>query len=110
MKYFFYFPEDIHDHRADDVKQWVASWDKEYLAESPQDAGIIAVAGGDGTMLSAVRAFQKYDKPLFGIGRGTENFLLNSVQKKEDIPWMEPARFQMVHLHLLGVKLCARMG
>ena len=86
MKYFFYFPENPLDRRADDVRQWIEFWDDDVRAHRPEDADVIVVAGGDGTMLAAIRKFQGLGKPFFGIGRGTKNFLLNIITSSNAIP------------------------
>ena len=86
MKYFFYFPENRLDRRADDVRQWIEFWRGEVVSRLPEEADMIVVAGGDGTMLSAIREFQYLGKPFFGIGRGTKNFLLNMIKTPNAIP------------------------
>jgi len=39
---------------------------------------IILAKGGDGTLLRAINKFRHLNKPFYGIGAGTENFLMNN--------------------------------
>ena len=57
----------------------------------------IKVYGGDGTMLKAVNKYQKLNKPFFGIGKGTMNFLMN---KDEEI--LTP---HSIELNLIGINI-----
>ena len=47
---------------------------KNYL---PHLSDIIVVFGGDGFMLHALKKYQKFNKPFYGINRGTFGFLMN---------------------------------
>jgi len=40
-------------------------------------AKVIIVLGGDGFMLETLKKYQKYNKPFYGINRGTFGFLMN---------------------------------
>ena len=40
-------------------------------------ADIFVVAGGDGFMLYAIKKYQKYDKPFYGVNCGSYGFLMN---------------------------------
>ena len=44
---------------------------------SPKTSDIIVVLGGDGFMLQTLKRYQKYNKPFYGINRGTFGFLMN---------------------------------
>ena len=50
---------------------------KKYKNYIPQHADVIIVLGGDGFMLQTLKKFQKYNKPFYGINRGTFGFLMN---------------------------------
>ena len=54
---------------------------KNYL---PQKSTVIVVLGGDGFMLKTLKKYQKYNKPFYGINRGTFGFLMNKF-KTHDI-------------------------
>ena len=41
---------------------------------------LIIVIGGDGFMLQTLKKYQKYNKPFYGINRGTYGFLMNKLK------------------------------
>lgn len=51
---------------------------KQYKDHDLDDADVIVVLGGDGSMLRALHQYAKKGKPLFGMNLGTLGFLLNS--------------------------------
>jgi len=57
----------------------------------------IKVWGGDGTMLRAVDNYKYLNKPFFGIGRGTVNFLMNNEEIIKNPVYVE--------VNLIGVEL-----
>lgn len=63
---------------------------------------LILVAGGDGTMLSNITAYHKYEVPFFGIAKGTLNFLLNHVEDDEKV--IEDLLHDRVNLFVLHGK------
>ena len=50
---------------------------KKYKNFSPRKSDVIVVVGGDGFMLQILKKFQKYNKPFYGMNRGTFGFLMN---------------------------------
>ena len=48
-----------------------------YKNYSPKSCDVIVVLGGDGFMLQTLKKYQKYDKPFYGVNRGTFGFLMN---------------------------------
>jgi len=48
-----------------------------YRNYPPKISDIIIVLGGDGFMLQTLKKYQKYNKPFYGINRGTFGFLMN---------------------------------
>lgn len=50
---------------------------KKYTNYLPQISSAIIVLGGDGFMLRTLKKYQKYNKPFYGINRGTFGFLMN---------------------------------
>ena len=48
-----------------------------YKNHPPQLSNVIVVLGGDGFMLQTLKKYQKYNKPFYGINRGTFGFLMN---------------------------------
>lgn len=53
------------------------------LVSSPDEADIILVIGGDGSLLHAIAKYQELDKPFIGIHGGTRGYLMNNVEKPE---------------------------
>ncbi|MCL4679150.1 MAG: NAD kinase [Alphaproteobacteria bacterium] len=58
---------------------------KKYGNTPIEDAEVLVVMGGDGTMLHSLHSFIKDDLPIYGINLGTLGFLLNEHRKK-DLP------------------------
>ena len=76
------------DKRAVEVKRWFKRGQLARAAKPtarPAQADLFVVAGGDGTLLHAIRLLRKYHKPFFGINRGTSGFLLNQVGSAEEL-------------------------
>ena len=112
MKYHFFFPRNPLDNRADDVRGWIDRWSSEVLAQHPENADILVVAGGDGTLLEAIHELQRFGKPFFGIGRGTKNYLLNEIKSPNDIPrgLSEFAAHPRELTHYMGLYFMAARG
>ncbi len=75
-KFFFTFDNTIKARKL--KKKFL----KNYQNFSLKQANFIIVGGGDGFMLQALKRFEKYKKPFFGINCGTFGFLMN---KNNDI-------------------------
>lgn len=76
------------DRRTTDLKKWFEKKNLRQAAElavRPAQADLFIVAGGDGTLLHAIRLLRKYHKPFFGINRGTSGFLLNQIGSAEEL-------------------------
>tara|TARA_Y100000590_G_scaffold424849_1_gene532242 strand:+ start:51 stop:827 length:777 start_codon:yes stop_codon:yes gene_type:complete len=52
-----------------------------YKNFTPNLADVIVVIGGDGFMLETLKKYQKYNKPFYGMNRGTFGFLMNKFKK-----------------------------
>ena len=50
---------------------------KNYKNYPPQLSNLIVVFGGDGFMLQTLKKYKRYNKPFYGINRGTIGFLMN---------------------------------
>ena len=50
---------------------------KKYKNYSPKISDVIVVLGGDGFMLQTLKKYQKFNKPFYGMNRGTFGFLMN---------------------------------
>tara|TARA_B100000029_G_scaffold172800_1_gene169166 strand:- start:36 stop:806 length:771 start_codon:yes stop_codon:yes gene_type:complete len=53
-----------------------------YKNFSVNNCDVIVVIGGDGFMLKTLKKFQKYNKPFYGMNRGTFGFLMNKFTVK----------------------------
>ena len=50
---------------------------QKYKNCSPKVSDVIVVLGGDGFMLQTLKKYHKYNKPFYGMNRGTFGFLMN---------------------------------
>ena len=55
---------------------------KRYKSYYPKQSDVIVVVGGDGFMLEILKKYQKYNKPFYGLNRGTYGFLMNAYKTK----------------------------
>ncbi|HJK87675.1 MAG TPA: NAD kinase [Candidatus Megaira endosymbiont of Hartmannula sinica] len=55
------------------------------ITDNPNEADLIIVLGGDGSMIHAIDTYKKYNIPFYGINFGTVGFLLNNCDKKNII-------------------------
>lgn len=75
---------------------------------APEDAKIIVVLGGDGTMLEVMHATMALQKPIYGMNCGSIGFLLNQYSPDYLIDRIEKAR--LVTLSPLVMKAFQRDG
>ena len=68
--------------KANRAKLFEKSILRKYKNCTPQSAEVIVVIGGDGFMLHVLKKYQKYNKPFYGMNRGTFGFLMNKFKKK----------------------------
>ncbi len=54
-----------------------------YKNYSAKKSNVIVVIGGDGFMLENLKKYQKYNKPFYGMNRGTFGFLMNKFKLKK---------------------------
>jgi len=57
---------------------------KNYKNYAANNSDVIIVIGGDGFMLATLKKYQKYNKPFYGMNRGSFGFLMNKF-KTENI-------------------------
>lgn len=55
---------------------------KKYKNYLPKISDVIVVVGGDGFMLQIIKKYHKYNKPFYGMNRGTFGFLMNKFKLK----------------------------
>ena len=58
---------------------------KKYKNYPPTKSKVIVVIGGDGFMLQTLKKFQKFQKPFYGMNRGSFGFLMNKFKTKKII-------------------------
>jgi len=56
---------------------------KKYTHFSPKNSDVIVVVGGDGFMLQSLKKYQKFQKPFYGMNKGTFGFLMNKFDLKK---------------------------
>jgi len=61
------------------------------------EADVIIVLGGDGTMLHALRDFMGLNKPFYGMNRGSIGFLMNEYHVKDLPQRVQMAHWQQIH-------------
>ena len=74
-RYHFIFDK---DKKNDKLKNFFLTRYKNYTCRS---SNVIVVVGGDGLMLQTLKKYQEYNKPFYGINRGTIGFLMNKFKK-----------------------------
>lgn len=62
----------------DKGKKDLPDYIRRYGNSALEHADIVVALGGDGTMLDAMKMAYPFDKPVYGIDRGGEGYLLNS--------------------------------
>ena len=62
---------------TDRAKSFRTKIHKKYRNYPPKISDVIVVMGGDGFMLQTLKKYQKYNKPFYGMNRGTFGFLMN---------------------------------
>ena len=55
---------------------------KQFKNYSPKKSEVIVVLGGDGFMLQTLKKYQKFNKPFYGMNKGTFGFLMNKFKLK----------------------------
>jgi NAD+ kinase len=56
---------------------------KNYKNYNPKKSDVIVVVGGDGFMLATLKKYQRYNKPFYGMNRGSFGFLMNKYKTKK---------------------------
>ena len=72
-----------HTPEAKELYNYIEENHPEYITE--EDPQLIIVAGGDGSMLHAIKDHSILNVPFFGIGMGTLNFLMNDISNPKKL-------------------------
>jgi len=65
---------------------------KKLMNHSVSNSNLIIVIGGDGFMLEALKKYNKYKKPFYGINSGNYGFLMNKFSTKHTIKNLSKGR------------------
>lgn len=89
----------IHFHASENPRPQAAYSDliERYTQHDLDDADVIVVLGGDGTMLRALHKFTDVNLPIFGLNLGTLGFLLNEYKQKDLKARIEAAQAYEIH-------------
>ncbi len=79
-----------------------------YGQAEPDQAEVFVVLGGDGTMLETLHETIDFDKPVYGMNRGSVGFLLTPY-REENVP-ERLAQAQSVTIHPLKMKAICQDG
>ena len=79
---------------------------KKHRNYPPKISDVIVVLGGDGFMLQTLKKYQKYNKPFYGMNRGTFGFLMNKF-KSQNIK-KNISRSRLVSISPLEVKITTK--
>ncbi|MCB1840601.1 MAG: NAD kinase, partial [Alphaproteobacteria bacterium] len=72
-------------------------YSKKYGNTPIEDADVLVVMGGDGTMLHTLHSFITINIPIYGLNLGTLGFLLNEHRKKDLPDRIKTARPYTIH-------------
>ena len=103
------------DKRSRDIAGWFKGKslsDSVKLTVNPARADWFVAVGGDGTLLRAIDEFRKYNKPFFGVNRGTSGFLLNQIDSAEELTevFLNFSACKLIKLNMLRGDFTAQGG
>ncbi len=87
----------FHASRKLRAQNAMAELKNHYKSVPPEEADVIVVLGGDGSMLRALHHYIDYQAPIFGMNLGTLGFLLNSYNVKKLTERITSARKLVIH-------------
>lgn len=91
----------FHASTSPDAQEALNALCPEYGRHNPEDADIIVVLGGDGTMLEALHSYRRLHKPFYGMNRGSLGFLLNPYRREglaERLAMAQSVRLYPLHM------------
>ena len=77
---------------------------KRFKKYSPYNSNLIVVLGGDGFMLETLKKYRKYNKPFYGMNKGTFGFLMNKFKTKnikKIIAKAKPVSISALEMHAI---------
>tara|TARA_Y100000590_G_scaffold43172_1_gene45963 strand:- start:985 stop:1761 length:777 start_codon:yes stop_codon:yes gene_type:complete len=69
---------------------------KTYNNSSPNASDVIVVIGGDGFMLQSIKKYRNFNKPFYGMNKGTFGFLMNKFRIKNIIKNISRAKLTSI--------------
>ena len=75
-----------------------------YKNYSVKKSNVIVVVGGDGFMLETLKKYQKFNKPFYGINRGSFGFLMNKFDIKNILKNISKAKIVSISPLLMRVR------
>ncbi|WP_370931962.1 NAD kinase [Bartonella sp. DGB1] len=89
--------------KAPNAQEALQILSRRYGQRKADNAEVIVVIGGDGTMLRALHKFMNSDKKLYGMNRGSVGFLMNEYHLDKLPQRIECATLEVIHpLHMLA--------
>lgn len=82
------------------------SLEKIFSSHSPEEADLIIVIGGDGSMLHALHKFMHLDIPFYGINAGSIGFLMNNLHTEkflDNLKNSEITKLYPLEMHAISV-------
>lgn len=70
---------------------------EKYKTVSVEDADVVIAVGGDGFMLHTLHEQISWEKPIFGLNKGTVGFLMNEYREEGLMERIEKAERQVLH-------------
>ena len=87
----------FHASRKPRAQKALEEVKSKYGSVSAEEADVIVVLGGDGTMLRALHQYIDHKAPIFGMNLGTLGFLLNSYDRDDLQKRVENAKKFEIH-------------
>ncbi len=89
----------IHFHAPERPRPQAAlkELSERYGQHKLDNADVIVVLGGDGSMLHSLHDFTNIDLPIYGLNLGTLGFLLNEYKNKDLVERIENAKEYKIH-------------
>ena len=78
----------VHNH-SQEIKKIAEKLDSFITKCSPEEADVIIVIGGDGSMLHSLHKYMDLDIPFYGINAGSIGFLMNSFHEENFLKNLE---------------------
>lgn len=78
----------VHNH-SEETKKIAEKLDSFITKYPPEEADVIIVIGGDGTMLHSLHRYMDLDIPFYGINAGSIGFLMNSFHEENFLKNLE---------------------